>query len=280
MAGARLFLQAAQDIRVGGRQSNAEYQYTLQADSIADIYTWAPKLTEALQHSPVLTDVNSDQQQNGQEIELVIDRDTAARLKLNPAAIDNTLYDAFGQRDVSTIYNALNQYHVVMEVAPQYWQSPDTLKNLWVSTAGGTVSGSQSSNAVAGTVVSTKTAASGTAAELATDTARNQATNALANSGRGAVSTGAADSTAAETMVPLAAFSHYEPGNTPLAVNHQGTFVATTISFNLAPNYSLSDAQRRRHRRGQRDRHAGDHPRQLPGHGALLSSSRPPTSRS
>jgi multidrug efflux pump len=244
VAGARLFLQAAQDIRVGGRQSNAEYQYTLQADSIADIYTWAPKLTEALQHSPVLTDVNSDQQQNGQEIELVIDRDTAARLKLNPAAIDNTLYDAFGQRDVSTIYNALNQYHVVMEVAPQYWQSPDTLKNLWVSTAGGTVSGSQSSNAVAGTVVSTKTAASGTAAELATDTARNQATNALANSGRGAVSTGAADSTAAETMVPLAAFSHYEPGNTPLAVNHQGTFVATTISFNLGPNYSLSDAQR------------------------------------
>ncbi len=244
VAGARLFLQAAQDIRVGGRQSNAEYQYTLQADSIADIYAWAPKLTEALQRSPVLTDVNSDQQQNGQEIELVIDRDTAARLKLNPAAIDNTLYDAFGQRDVSTIYNALNQYHVVMEVAPQYWQSPDTLKNLWVSTAGGTVSGSQSSNAVAGTVVSTKTAASGTAAQLATDTARNQATNALANSGRGAVSTGAADSTAAETMVPLAAFSHYEPGSTPLAVNHQGTFVATTVSFNLGPNYSLSDAQR------------------------------------
>ncbi len=106
MAGARLFLQAAQDIRVGGRQSNAQYQYTLQADNVADIYNWAPKLTEALQHAPELTDVNSDQQQNGQEIDLVIDRDTASRLKLNPAAIDNTLYDAFGQRDVSTIYNA------------------------------------------------------------------------------------------------------------------------------------------------------------------------------
>jgi multidrug efflux pump len=247
VAGARLFLQAAQDIRVGGRQSNAQYQYTLQGDSVADIYKWAPKLTEALQHTPVLTDVNSDQQQNGQEIELVIDRDTASRFKLDPAAIDNTLYDAFGQRDVSTIYNALNQYHVVMEVAPQYWQSPDTLKNIWVSTAGGAVSGSQSSNAVAGTVISAQTKAGGQQAALAaltTDTARNQATNALAHSGRGAVSTGAAVSTSAETMVPLAAFSHYAPGNTPLAVNHQGTFVATTLSFNLAPNASLSDAQK------------------------------------
>jgi len=242
VAGARLFLQAAQDIRVGGRQSNAQYQYTLQGDSVADIYKWAPKLAEALQHVPVLTDVNSDQQQNGQEIEISIDRDTASRLRLNPATIDNTLYDAFGQRDVSTIYNALNQYHVVMEVAPQYWQSPDTLRNLWVSTAGGTVSGSQSTNAVAGTVTSTQTASSSTAAAIAADTARNQATNSLANSGRGAVSTGSADSTAAEQMVPLAVFSHYAPGNTPLAVNHQGTFVATTISFNLAPNASLSHA--------------------------------------
>ena len=242
VAGARLFLQAAQDIRTGGRQSNAQYQYTLQADNVADLYKWAPKLAEALQHAPVLTDVNSDQQQNGQDIQLVIDRDTASRLKLNPAAIDNTLYDAFGQRDVSTIYNALNQYHVVMEVAPQYWQSPDALRSLWVSTAGGTVSGTQGTNAVAGTVISTKTAASSSAATVAADTARNQAVNSLANSGRGAVSTGAADSTAAEQMVPLAAFTHYAPGNTPLAVNHQGSFVATTISYNVAPTASISDA--------------------------------------
>jgi multidrug efflux pump len=243
VAGARLFLQAVQDIHVGGRQSNAQYQYTLQGDSVTDIYKWTPKLTDALQHAPALTDVNSDQQQNGLQIQLTVDRDTASRLKLNPAAIDSTLYDAFGQRDVSTIYNPLNQYHVVMEVAPQYWQSPDTLKNLWISTAGGTVNGSQSTNAVAGTVTSTQTATSSTAATLAADTARNQATNALAQSGRGAVSTGAADSTAAEQMVPLAAFSQYAPGNTALAVNHQGTFVASTISFNVAPNASLSDAQ-------------------------------------
>jgi multidrug efflux pump len=243
VAGARLFLQAAQDIGAGGRQSLAQYQYTLQADSVAELYRWAPKLSEALQREPALADVNSDQQQNGQEIELVIDRDTAARLKLNPAAIDNTLYDAFGQRSVSTIYKALNQYHVIMEVAPEYWQSPETLKNLWVSTAGGTVSGTQATNAVAGTVVSRGTAANSTAAVIAADTARNQATNSLANTGHGVASTGAAVSTAAEEMVPLAAFSRYAPGNTPLAVNHQGPFVATTISFNLAPNRSLSDAQ-------------------------------------
>ncbi|MBV8910597.1 MAG: efflux RND transporter permease subunit, partial [Gammaproteobacteria bacterium] len=240
VAGARLFLQSAQDIRVGGRQSNAQYQYTLQGDSVAEIYQWAPKLTEALQRVPFLTDVNSDQQQNGQELDLVIDRDTAARLRLNPAMVDSTLYDAFGQRDVSTIYNALNQYHVVMEVAPEYWQSPEALRGIWVSTAGGTVNGTQSTNAVAGTVSST--AANASVAAIAADTARNLATNSLANSGRGAVSTGSADSTAAEAMVPLAAIAHYQPGNTPLAVNHQGTFVATTISFNLAPNASLSKA--------------------------------------
>jgi multidrug efflux pump len=228
VAGARLFLQAAQDIRAGGRQSNAQYQYTLQGDSVAEIYQWAPKLADALQHEPALTDVNSDQQQNGQEIDLTI---------------DNNLYDAFGQRDVSTIYSALNQYHVVMEVEPKYWQSPDTLRDLWISTAGGTVSGSQSTNAVAGTVVSTATAGSHSAASIAADTARNLATNSLANTGRGAVSTGSAVTISAEPTIPLASFAHYAPGSTPLAVNHQGTFVATTISFNLAPNVSFSQAQ-------------------------------------
>jgi len=242
VAGARLFLQASQDIRVGGRQSNAQYQYTLQGDSVAEIYKWAPKLVDALQHEPTLTDVNSDQQQNGQEIELTVDRDTASRLQLNPATIDNTLYDAFGQRDVSTIYSALNQYHVVMEVEPKYWQSPDTLNNLWISTAGGTVNGSQSTNAVAGTVISTQTSANTTAASIAADTARNLATNSLANTGRGAVSTGSAVTVAAEPMIPLAVIASYGPGTTPLAVNHQGTFVATTISYNLAPGVSTSTA--------------------------------------
>ncbi len=242
VAGARLFLQAAQDIRSGGRQSNAQYQYTLQADNVADIYTWAPRVAEAMGKAPELTEVNSDQQQNGQQIDVKIDRDTASRLKLNPATIDATLYDAFGQRDVSTIYNPLNQYHVVMELAPQFWQSPETLKDIWVSTSGATVTGTQASQAVTGTVTSAQTAASTSAASVASDSARNLANNSLANSGRGGVSTGSAVSVAHEQMVPLAAFTTYGPGSTPLAVNHQGTFVATTISFNLAAGVSLSHA--------------------------------------
>ena len=122
--GGRLFLVPAQDIRVGGRQGNAAYQYTLQADNTAEVFEWAPKLLAALQRDRTLTDVNSDQQQAGLETEVTIDRATASRLGLTVSQIDNTLYDAFGQRSVSTIYNALNQYHVVMEVAPQYWQDP------------------------------------------------------------------------------------------------------------------------------------------------------------
>ena len=240
VSGATLYLQAVQDIRVGGRQSNAEYQYTLQGDSTSEVYTWAPKLTAALMRDPALADVSSDQQQKGLETDVVIDRDSAARFGVTPSQIDNTLYDAFGQRQVSTIYSALNQYHVVMEVAPRYWQRPDTLRDLYVSTSAGNASGTQSTNALPGTVT---TAANATAtASASAASVRNAATNALANVGKGSASSGAAVSTSKETMVPLAAFTHYQPGNTPLAVNHQGMFVATTLSFNVPPGKSLSDA--------------------------------------
>jgi multidrug efflux pump len=245
VAGARLFLQAVQDIRVGGRQSNAAYQYTLEGDDLAALYVWAPKITEALQQVPELTDVNSDQQQNGLEADISIDRATASRLGLTASQVDATLYDAFGQRQVSTIYNPLNQYHVVMEVAPRFSQSPDALDIIYVSTSGGAVSGTHGTNAVAGTTTGAAKGNQGTAtsaSQIASDTARNQASNALANSGRGSASTGAAVSTAAETMVPLSAFVTYVPGKTPLAVSHHGTFVAATVSFNLAPGKSLSDA--------------------------------------
>ncbi len=238
--GARLYLTPIQDIRVGGRSSNAAYQYTLQGDTTAEIYEWAPKLETALEHNPVLRDVNSDQQQKGLETDLVIDRATASRLGVNVSQIDNTLYDAFGQRQVSTIYEAQNQYHVIMEVAPRYWQNPDMLKQIYVSTSGGSASGTETSNAVVGTVQAANTAT--TAASIAASSARNAATNALANTGKGSASSGAAVSTSKETMVPLVAVTHYAIGNTPLAVNHQGPFVAATISFNLAPNKSLSDA--------------------------------------
>ncbi|MBB3259517.1 multidrug efflux pump [Paraburkholderia bannensis] len=256
VAGARTFLQAVQDIRVGGRQSNAQYQFTLLADNTTDLYKWGPKLTEALQARPELADVNSDQQQGGLESMVTIDRQSAARLKITPSQIDNTLYDAFGQRQVSTIYNPLNQYHVVMEVAPQYWQSPEMLKQIWVSTSGGTASGAQSTNATAGTVTASTTTTSAStggtsgtggttassAAALAADSARNLATNSLAASGKSSASSGAAVSTAKETMIPLSAIASFGPGTTPLSVNHQSQFVASTISFNLPPGKSLSDA--------------------------------------
>ncbi|MBV9825265.1 MAG: efflux RND transporter permease subunit [Alphaproteobacteria bacterium] len=243
--GARLFLQAVQDIRAGGRQSNAQYQYTLQGDDSASVYSWAQKLTTELEKLPDLTDVNSDQQQKGLETDLVIDRATASRLGLTASQLDNTLYDAFGQRQVSVIYTSRNQYHVVMEVAPEFWQSPSTLDQIYVSTSGGGVGGTQSTNAVAGTVSgssSKSTSAAATAAQVASDTARNQANNALANTGHGATSTGAAVSTSQETMVPLSAVARFETGNTPLAVNHQGLLVASTISFNLKPGAALGQA--------------------------------------
>jgi multidrug efflux pump len=245
--GATLFLQAVQDIRVGGRASQAQYQYTLQADNVDELTVWAPKILAELQKSTVLTQVNTDQQNKGLETDIVIDRDTAARLGITVAQIDNTLYDAFGQRQVSTIYNPRNQYHVVMEVAPQYWQNSETLKDVYVSKSGGGVGGTQGTNAVAGTVsgkaVPTSSVAT-TAASVAADAARNLALNSIGNTGKGSASTGAAVSTSAEAMVPLAAVVKYGPGNIPLAVNHQGLFVASTISFNLVEGASLSDAVR------------------------------------
>ena len=235
--GAMLFLQAVQDIRVGGRQGNAQYQFTLQADSLPELYTWGPKLVEALKaDSSVVTDVDSDQQQRGLQVNLTIDRDAASRLGVSTRGISAALYDAFGQRQVSTIYNALNQYHVVMEVSPENWENPETLKDIFVSTSGGAISGAQATSAI---VSSTPTAAG--VADPA-QAVRNQRTNQIAVSGRGSASTGAAVSTTAETMVPLSSVTRYEFGTTPLAVNHQSLFVASTISFNLAPDKTLSDA--------------------------------------
>jgi multidrug efflux pump len=238
--GATLFLQAVQDIRVGGRASNAQYQYTLQGPTLEELNEWSPKIAAALQGEHTLADVNSDQQNKGLESNLVIDRDAAARLGITVSQIDNTLYDAFGQRQVSTIYVARNQYHVIMEVAPRYWQNPETLNDVYVSTSGGSVGGSQATNAVAGTVVATGQSASTNSANL--QAARNLATNSIGATGKGVASTGSAVSTKQETMIPLSAVAHFTQGATPLAVNHQGLLVANTISFNLPPNVSLSTA--------------------------------------
>jgi multidrug efflux pump len=187
VAGATLFLQAQQDIRVGGRSSNALYQYTLQADDISELRRWELRIRKALTELPELVDVNTDQQDKGLQTSLVIDHAAAARLGVTQKTIDATLNDLFGQRQVSTIYHSLNQYFVVMEAAPEYLQNPQVLKDVYVSATTGSSAG---------------------------------------------------------TLVPLAAFARYEMTSTPLAVNHQGQFVASTISFNLPPNLSLSDATR------------------------------------
>jgi multidrug efflux pump len=249
VTGARLFLQSAQDIRFGGRQSYAQYQYTLLSDSLTTLATWAPKITEALESNPALEDLNSDRQQNGLDVRLQINRAVAARLGVDMSEIDNTLYDAFGQRLVSTIYQDMNQYHVVMEVDPRFWQSPETLKDIYVSTSGGALSGTATSAPAAGAFAAAASATSsagasgsaGSSTSTAGSAAQNYALNQLTNS-TGKASTGAALSTSQETMVPLAAFAHYGPGTTPLAVNHQGPFVATTFSFNLPQGEALGTA--------------------------------------
>jgi multidrug efflux pump len=262
VAGARLFLTPGGQIRAGGRQGNGTYQYTIQADSLDELNTWVPKITQALQDVPELEDVNSDQQDKGLEIDLKVDRATAARLGLNAAQIDNALYDAFGQRQVSTIYKDKNQYHVVMEVAPAFWQSPETLHDIFISTSGGTVSGTASTAGAGGAFTtaaplsggvtsSAQGATSGLTTGSATDISqadaqaeavRNQQLNSVATGARGGSSTGASVSTSVETMVPLSAFSSFGPGTTPLAVNHQGVFVATTFSFNLPAGEPIGKA--------------------------------------
>ena len=182
-AGARLFLQPVQDIRIGGRGGQALYQYTLQADDLEELREWEPRIRQAMSQLPQLVDVNTDTQDRGLQTTLNIDRDAASRLNVTPRTIDSTLNDLFGQRQVSTIYTSLNQYKVVMEAAPEHWQSPETLKNVYVSATDG-------------------------------------------------------------TQVPLSAIASYGPGNTALAVNHQGQFIASTISFNLPVGVALSDATR------------------------------------
>ncbi|WP_454016314.1 efflux RND transporter permease subunit [Azospirillum sp. Marseille-Q6669] len=227
--GANLYLSVMQDLRAGARQSNANYQFTLQGDTLDELQTWAPRLTQALQQVPELTEVNSDQQQRGLALEVTVDRDAAARLGLSFNQINNTLYDAFGQRSASTIYNPLNQYRVIMEVAPQYREDPEMMKDILISKSGGAVSGTQATSAIAG------------AATADTEAARNQRINQIATTGRSAASTGSALSTGVETMVPLSAIARVALENTPLSVNHQGPFVATTLSFNLAPGVSLGE---------------------------------------
>jgi multidrug efflux pump len=250
VSGARLFLQAVQDLHIGGRQSAAEYQYTLTSEDTQALYTWTPRLvTELGKDRGDIVDVNSDLQQNGLQTYVTLNRETAMRYGFEPNQIDSALYDAFGQRTVSTIFNPFNQYFVVMEVAPKYWQYPQMLERMYFSTAAGNANGSQQTQAPGGTVSAVKPFAAVTAAQgassntssLNADAEANSLTNSIANS-KGGSSTGSADSTAAETMVPLPALASYLSNHTATQVNHQNGLVAATISFNLPPGGSLSKA--------------------------------------
>jgi multidrug efflux pump len=226
VTGANLFLNPVQDVRVGGRQANATYQYTLEADDLTALRSWAVKLSDQMKQFPSLQDVNTDQEDHGLQSFVTIDRDRAAHLGLTPADIDNTLYDAFGQRQVTTIYNALNQYHVIMEVAQPYAQDPTALNYIYLAR-----------RAPAGvTAINASTGAA--QANSNTGAAANEA---VAPPSRGA-SQGAALATSTKQAVPLSAIAKWADGSTPTSVNHQDGSVATTISFNLADGASLSDA--------------------------------------
>jgi multidrug efflux pump len=244
ITGVSTFLQAAQDFGgPGGRSANSEYQYTLLGDDLTELRAWSIKLRHALQNVPELIDVDSDLQPGGLESDLIVDRDSAGRLGLTTSQIDNTLADAFTQAQISTIYNPYSpqQYHVVMEVAPEFWQNPQALNDIYVSTSGGAVSGTQATAAVSGTTVLGK-AKQSFSSVVANDVARNFAANSLANAGRGNTSTGAAISGSRENMVPLSAFSHFATTSTPVSVNHTGTSASTAIAFNLPPGEALKTA--------------------------------------
>jgi multidrug efflux pump len=223
VTGISLFLNPVQDLRMGGRQSNSTYQYTLKSDNQADLATWATKLADAMKNEDALTDIDTDQSENGVESFVTIDRDAAARLGMSNKDVDNALYDAFGQRQVATIYDALNQYHVVMEAMPQFARSPMALRDVRVAGNG--------SNAVAAAATA---AAATTAASTPT---------VSANPGSRDASTGATVNTTAHTMIPLSEIASFSEDAARASVNHQDGELATTVSYNLAEGRSLSDAK-------------------------------------
>ena len=237
ITGVSLFLNPVQDVQIGGRTGNATYQYTLQGDDAAALPKYADQLAAAMKLDPVLTDIDADTEENGVETYLTVDRDKAARLGITAIDVDNILYDAYGQRQVATIYSDLNQYHVVMQADPALGQTPAALENIYVP-ANAPAASTQSGGVGSGT--GNATSGSGVIG-AATTTAQNAAAPAAA-SNADVQAQGSALSATASTMVPLSAFSHYAQGATASSINHQGGSPATTISFNLAPGKSLSDA--------------------------------------
>ena len=236
VTGLQLFLQPAQDVRAGARSSNATYQYTLKGANSADLREWSRKLLDALKTHAVLTDVNSDAQENGVQTTVAVDPDAAGRLGISARAVDAALYDAFGQRQVATIYTELNQYHVVMEWAPEYTQSPNALADVHVPGTSLVNNGGQVVAAERSAAASSRATTAGNAGAAALPVSPNPA---LRN-----VSTGNVLSNTPTTLVPLSTIARFVEEPTATSVNHQDTELATTLSFNLAEGATLDDASR------------------------------------
>jgi multidrug efflux pump len=229
--GITLYMQPVQDLTVEDRVSRTQYQYTLEDPDANELNLWTAKFVDKLKALPELRDVATDQQTQGLAATLVIDRVTASRMGITPQVIDETLYDAFGQRQISTLYTQLNQYHVVLETMPDFQNNPAKLNDIYVrSAAAPTVPAATASQVI------TATSASGTAGGTASPNAGSSASAA------GGSATPTAVTGLNGAAVPLSTFTHFESGSAPLAVNHQGQFPVVTISFNLAPNASLGDA--------------------------------------
>jgi multidrug efflux pump len=249
--GIELFMDPVQNITVDDRVSRTQYQYTLEDPDPNELNHWTNRLVAKMKQLPQLADVATDQQTGGLAVSLVIDRVTASRLGVAPSTVDSTLYDAFGQRQINTMYTQLNQYHVVLESAPNFQQSPNRLQDLYIqsnTSSGGSGPGASSSYASSGSSSAGSNATTSSVAYTPSSAVLTPPTNAL-KSGIGAsssaTSTSSVSKTATTTLsnaVPLSAFSHIEQSTEPLSINHQGQFPAVTISFNLAPNAALGSA--------------------------------------
>ena len=246
--GITLFMQPVQDISVEDRVSRTEFQYTLEDPNISELDTYAPRMLALLQKSPELRDAATDQQVGGLRARLVFDRETAYRLGISPSTIDQTLYDAYGQREVSTIFTQLNQYHVVLELKSRYQQNPIDLRDLFIRTNAGTSPAAGSAGLVSGGSGATQLFGP-TSSLTAANTSLSSTTGAAGSSSGIASNDKFGGGVIASTskfpnggQVPLAAFSHLEEMNAPITVNHQGQFPVVTLSFNLAPRASLGQA--------------------------------------
>ncbi len=252
--GVTLFMQPVQDLQIDSRVSSTQFQYTLQSLDAGDLAEWTPKLLDALQNEPALTDVTSDQQASGLYLRLTIDRDRASRLGVSVQSIDDALYDAFGQRQVSTIFTQTNQYRVVLEVPPEFRDHPESLDKLYVKSTGNTpANGSSTGTSLTASAVGTGSGSSAASAASAAASGSNSTTSTSSTSSTtgsstgvsgtlGASSSATTSTSTASLMVPLSAVASAATVNGPLVIAHQSQLPAATISFNLAAGKSLSDA--------------------------------------